>query len=404
MTVSTFKRASRIAAIELSEIVQIQEAAQKKRAEGHDVVALGTGEPDFGTPEHVKDAAIAAMRAEDTKYPKTAGNPPLREAIVEKFRRDNGLELDVSNVIASTGAKQVIFNALMATLEEGDEVIMPAPYWTSYSDMVTVCGGVPIVIPCGQDSGFKLSAERLEAAITDKTKWLMLNTPSNPSGAVYDVDEMQALGEVLDRHPHVWLMSDEIYEHLVYASNGFQSAWSILPQLNDRTLIINGVSKSYAMTGWRLGFGVGPTELISAMVVIQGNSTSGASSISQAAAVGALNGPQDLLAERRTSFEERRDMVVEGVNVCEGLNCVSPPGAFYVFPSCEGVIGKKTPDGQVLKDDADFCRYLLDSQALALVPGRAFGVPGYFRISYAYAKTDLEKAMVRLKAGCEVLV
>ena len=400
----TFQRASRIASIELSEIVQIQEAAAAKRAEGHDVIALGTGEPDFGTPEHVKEAAADAMRAEDTKYPKTAGNPPLREAIVEKFNRDNGLDLTVDNVIACTGAKQVIFNAFMATLEPGDEVIIPAPYWTSYSDMVKICGGVPVVIPCGAEAGFKLSAARFEAAITDKTKWLMLNTPSNPSGAVYNVEEMQALGEVLDRHPNIWLMSDEIYEHLVYASNGFQSAWSVLPQLNDRTIIINGVSKSYAMTGWRLGFGVSNPDLIKAMVVVQGNSTSGASSISQAAAVGALNGPQDLLAERRASFQERRDLVVEGVNACEGLTCDVPTGAFYVFPSCAAVIGKKTPDGKVIENDADFCSFLLDNQALALVPGRAFGVPGYFRISYAYAKSDLEQAMVRLKAATDLLV
>ena len=403
MTSFPFKRASRIASIELSEIVQIQEAAQKKRAEGHDVIALGTGEPDFGTPEHVKDAAIDAMRAEDTKYPKTAGNPALREAIVERFKRDNDIDLSVDNVIACTGAKQVIFNAFMATLEPGDEVIIPAPYWTSYSDMVKICGGVPVVIPCGLEEGFKLSPERFEAAITDRTKWLMLNTPSNPSGAVYNIDEMQALGEVLDRHPDIWLMSDEIYEHLVYASNGFQSAWSVLPQLNDRTIIINGVSKSYAMTGWRLGFGVTNPDLIKAMTVVQGNSTSGASSISQAAAVGALNGPQGLLAERKASFKERRDLVVEGVNACEGLTCDVPPGAFYVFPSCEGVIGKKTPEGKVIENDADFCSFLLEIQALALVPGRAFGVPGYFRISYAYAKSDLEKAMVRLKAACEAL-
>ncbi len=400
---TSFTRGERVASIEISEIVQISEAAARKRAAGEAVITLGTGEPDFDTPDHVKQAAVDAIWAGDTKYPATRGNPPLIDAILGKFRRENGLTFERDQIIVSAGAKQILFNALMASLSAGDDVIVPAPYWTTYLDMVTVCGGRPNVVTCSAENGFKLTPEQLEAAIGPDTRWLLLNTPGNPSGAVYSVAEMRALGAVLERHPRVWLMVDEIYEHIVYGADGFTSALQTLPRLADRMLIVNGVSKAYAMTGWRLGYGAGPAPLIKAMAVVQGQATSGACSISQAAATAALNGNQDFLADRCASFRERRDMMVAALNQSSGLSCQMPEGAFYLYPSCEGVLGLTTPGGAVLSTDADFCAYLLDAHGVAVVPGRAFGLPGHFRLSYAYSKELLESAAASIRTACGAL-
>ena len=400
MSSNAIHRASRLGSIGVSEIVQITERAKELRQSGRDVIGLGTGEPDFDTPDHIKEAATAAMRAGDTKYPVNVGSPALREAIQLKFKRENDLNFDLNQVIVSTGAKQVLFNCFMATLEPGDEVIIPAPYWTSYIDIVSVCGGVAKIIDSDKNTGFKINAAALEAAIGPRTRWLLLNTPSNPSGAAYNTDELRELTDVLRRHPHVCLIADEIYEHLVYGNFVFNSVRAVAPDLADRTLIVNGVSKAYAMTGWRLGYGAGPANLIAAMNAIQGQATSGASSISQAAAVAALNGPQELVGERRAAFSARRDRIVAKLNACEGINCLMPDGAFYVFPGCEGVYGKTTPDGKLLETDADFCSYLLDSEGVAVVPGRAFGTPGHFRISYAYAQKDLDEACTRIARAC----
>ena len=403
MSSRAINKAQRLGSIEVSEIVQISEHAKALRDQGRDVIGLGTGEPDFDTPEHVKEAAAVAMQAGDTKYPVTGGNPALRDAIRDKFKRENGLDFARDEIIVSTGAKQVLFNCFMATLDAGDEVIIPSPYWTSYVDIVGVCGGQPSIVTCGAETGFKMSGAALEAAITPKTRWLLLNTPSNPTGAAYNADELRELADVLLRHPHVGLVTDEIYEHLVYGNFVFHSARAIAPELADRTLIVNGVSKAYAMTGWRLGYGAGPKELIGYMTSIQGQITSGASSISQAAALAALTGPQDLLAERRAAFNGRRDRIVGQLNACAGIDCLTPDGAFYVFPSCEGALGRTTPKGEMLNTDADFCRYLLDAEGVAVVPGRAFGTPGHFRISYAYAQTALDDACARIARATAAL-
>lgn len=400
---AAFRRAERVSAIEISEIVQVSEAARRKQAAGEKVISLGTGEPDFDTPDYVKQAAVEAIWAGDTKYPATKGNPGLIEAIQGKFSRENDLTFQANEIIVSAGAKQILFNAFMATLSPGDEVVVPTPFWTTYLDMVTVCGGVARAAHSLEENGFKLTPEQLEAAITPRTRWLLLNTPSNPSGAVYSIAEMRAIGAVLDRHPHVWLMVDEIYEHIVFSSEGFQSALKTLPHLAGRMLVVNGVSKAYAMTGWRLGYGAGPADLIKAMAVVQGQSTSGACSISQAAARAALNGNQDFLVERCASFRERRDMMVSALNQSSGLSCGMPDGAFYLFPSCKGVFGQKTPSGRLIETDADFCSYVLEDHGIALVPGRAFGVPGYFRLSYAYSRELLEQAAAAIRAACGTL-
>lgn len=400
---SAFKRAERVSAIEISEIVQVSEAARQKRAAGQEVISLGTGEPDFDTPDYVKQAAVEAIWAGDTKYPATRGNPGLIEAIQGKFERENDLSFQADEIIVSAGAKQILFNAFMATLSPGDEVVVPTPFWTTYLDMVTVCGGIPKAAHSLEENDFKLTPEQLEAAITPRSRWLLLNTPSNPSGAVYSIAEMQAIGSVLERHPHVWLMVDEIYEHIVFSSEGFQSALKTLPHLAHRILVVNGVSKAYAMTGWRLGYGAGPAELIKAMAVVQGQATSGACSISQAAARAALNGNQDFLVDRCNSFRERRDMMVAALNQSSGLSCGMPDGAFYLFPSCKGVFGQTTPGGKVIENDADFCAYLLEDYGVAVVPGRAFGVPGYFRLSYAYSMDLLEQAATSIRTACGAL-
>lgn len=398
-----FQRAKCIDTIEISEIVQITEAANALKNEGHDIISLGTGEPDFDTPDHVKEAAHHAALKGQTKYTAVVGTKELRTAIQDKFKRENNLDFELNQIIVSSGAKQIIYNAMRASLNPGDEVIIPAPYWTTYSDIVQICGATPIVISCPMEHGFKLTPDLLTKSITKKTRWLMLNSPSNPTGALYTKCELQALCEVLKKHPNVWVVADEIYEHLTYAPAEFCSLMAACPEVSDRTLIVNGVSKSYAMTGWRLGYGAGPKELIAAMVAVQGQITSGASSISQAAAIAALNGDQQLISDRCDDFQKRRDYIVQTLNTIPDIDCLTPDGAFYVFPSCKALIGKKTPDGNKINSDADFCQYLLNSVGLAVVPGRAFGLSGHFRISFAYAQTSLEEAMRRLTLACSKL-
>jgi aspartate aminotransferase len=399
-----FVRADRLNGIELSLIVRIQERATALRAEGVDIIGLGTGEPDFDTPEHIKDAATQAMRDGITKYPPTAGTLVLRQAVVDKFARENSLTYATNEVIVSTGAKQVIFNAMMATLNPGDEVIVAAPYWGVYADIVRMCGGVAKILSCPAQDGFCLQPEALDAAIGPRTKWLMLNAPGNPSGATYDAPALGALLDVLDKHPQVWLMSDDIYEHIIYEPDRYAHPIAIRPDYWQRTLIVNGVSKAYAMTGWRIGYGAGPASLIGAMIAVQGHCTSGASSISQAAAVAALNGPQEGIGVRREAFRARRDIIVELLNRADGIDCLTPQGAFYVLPSCVGVLGKRTPSGDAIQSDLDFCQYVLDAEGVAVIPGADFGAPNHFRISYAYAEASLKEACARIERACAALV
>lgn len=390
------QKAKRIDGMALSEIVAISEQAGRMRAEGRDVLALSTGEPDFPTPKHVCDAAFRAMQDGQTRYPPTAGTPALRAAIAQTA----GVE--AANVVVSTGAKQVLANVFLATLNEGDEVVVPTPYWTSYSDIIALAGGSSQLVSCPADAGFKMTPDQLEAAITPRTRWVLLNSPSNPSGAVYSAAELQALGAVLARHPQVWIASDEIYDLICYVP--FTSFRQACPDLAARTLVINGVSKSHAMTGWRIGWGIGPVALIEAMIAVQGQLTSGACSISQAAALAALTEDQSHLAVRQTEFKARRDDVVAALNKIPGIDCLLPDGAFYVFPSCAALLGHRTPDGTRIETDADFCAYVLAATGLALVPGRAFGLPGHFRLSYAYARRDLTDGCARLKQAVDGLI
>ena len=387
---TAFQRADRISGLSLSEIVQISERARLLRGEGHEVIALSTGEPDFPTPPHVIAAARKAAENGETKYPPTAGTVDLRDAIAG----DNAVERD--NVIVSTGAKQVLANAMLATLDPGDEVVIPTPFWTSYSDIVEMAGGRVVTVPCPMEEDFKLSPEKLDRAITDKTRWIMLNSPSNPSGAIYSAVEIEALVEVLDRHPHVWVLSDEIYEHLSYEN--FASFAKVAPSLRERLLVVNGVSKAFAMTGWRIGWGIGPAGLIKAMTAVQGQITSGACSIAQAAAHAALTGDRLLLAERRREFEARRDLAVERLNAIPGISCPIPDGAFYVFPNIRDLI-----ETGGFEDDAAVCDWLLTEAHVAIVPGRAFGLPGHARISFAYAQADLENGLGRIAQAVSTL-
>ncbi|RCW23980.1 aspartate aminotransferase [Ciceribacter lividus] len=380
-----FRRASRIASLEISEIVQLAERSAVLRAEGRDVISFATGEPDFPTPQHVVEGAHAAALAGKTRYPATVGTPELRAAIA----KINGVT--PKEVIVSTGAKQVLANAMLATLEPGDEVIMPAPYWTSYSDIVSMAEGRPVVVPCPMTEGFKLSPAALEAQITPRTRWLMLNSPSNPSGAIYGRQEIKALAEVLARYPNVWIVADEIYEHLNFVP--FHSFTAVAPELSERTLIVNGVSKAYSMTGWRIGWGIGPTELIKAMGAVQGQITSGACSIAQAAALAALTGDQALLDDRRATLLARRDKVVSALNAVPGIECPVPDGAFYAFPNIEGAMAACG-----FSSDAEFCAWLLDEAGIAIVPGRAFGLPGHARLSFAYSDKELDAGLARISA------
>ena len=376
--------------------------AELKR-EGRDIIGLGAGEPDFDTPNNIKLAAAAAIDAGQTKYTPIPGTLALREAICAKFQRDNGLNYTPDQVIVSCGGKQVIYNAFMATLDPGDEVIVPAPYWVSYPDMVLLAEGTPVFVDGIEENGFKITPEDLEAAITPKTKWVLLNSPSNPTGAAYTREEMKGLTDVLIRHEHVWVMTDDMYEHVVYDDFEFTTPAEIEPGLFDRTITLNGHSKVYAMTGWRVGYGAGPVELIKAMTVVQSQSSTHTSSISQAAAVEALNGPQDFIAPHNEMFKNRRDLVVSMLNQAEGITCLTPEGAFYVYPSCAGTIGRTTPDGRKIEKDSDFCAYLLESEGVAVVPGVAFGLEPYFRISYATSDEALEEACKRIQRACGAL-
>lgn len=378
-------------------------AAEMKRA-GHDVIALGAGEPDFDTPDHIKAAAIRALEAGHTKYTAVDGIVELKEAICAKFKRENDLDYVPAQVSVSSGGKQVLHNALMATLNPGDEVIIPAPYWVSYPDMVLLAGGTPVFVPCAIETGFKMTPEALETAITPKTKWLMFNAPSNPTGAVYSRDEIKALTDVLMRHPHVWVMTDDIYEHLVYDGVRFHTPAQVEPGLMDRTLTMNGMSKAYCMTGWRLGYGAGPEVLIRAMRKMQSQSTSAPCSLSQWAAVEALNGPQDFIAENNIAFVRRRNLVVAGLNACPGITCPVPDGAFYVYPSIAECLGKTSAGGVLIDNDEAFATALLEEHGVAVVFGAAFGLSPHFRVSYATSDAELTEAMVRIRAFCEGLV
>ena len=370
---------------------------------GRDIIGLGAGEPDFDTPSHIKEAAIAALVAGETKYTPVPGTIELRQAICEKFERENGLTYTPDQITVGCGGKQVIFNAFMASLDKGDEVVVPAPYWVSYPDIVALAEGVPVFVEGHEDRDFKISASQLEEVITPNTKWVMLNSPSNPTGAAYTNYELKALTDVLVSHDKVWLMTDDIYEHVTYDDFEFTTPLEVEPSLYDRTLILNGHSKVFSMTGWRVGYGAGPIELIKAMNNIQSQSTTHTSSISQAAAIAALNGPMDFLSEWLAAFKKRRDLVVKLLNQAEGITCRIPDGAFYVFPSCRGAIGKQTSSGKVIRNDTDFVAELLDAEGVAVVQGAAFGLEPYFRISYATSEELLKEACMRIKRFCSSL-
>lgn len=395
--------ADRLKRIKPSPTIAVSNKAAELKAAGQDIIGLGAGEPDFDTPDFIKDGAIAAIKAGQTKYTAVDGTPALKDAIIAKFKRDNNLTYARDQITVGTGGKQVLYNALMASVNPGDEVIIPAPYWVSYPDMTILAEGTPVFVECTKEHNFKLQAKDLAKAITPKTKWLILNSPSNPSGAAYTWDEMKALTDVLVKHPHVYIMTDDMYEHLVYGDFKFCTPAEVEPKLYDRTLTCNGISKSYAMTGWRIGYAGGPKELIKAMAAVQSHSTSNPSSISQAAAVTALNGDQSFLKPRNEAFAQRRDLVVKMLNDCEGLECLTPEGAFYVYPSCAGVIGKTTPQGKTIQTDEDFVTYLLESQGVACVQGAAFGLSPYFRISYATSNEALTEACKRIQKACASL-
>ena len=392
--------AARLARVKPSATIAISAKANAMKAAGKSVIALSFGEPDFDTPQNIKDAAIRAIQSGDTKYTAVDGTPKLKEAIIAKFQRENGLAYNAKQITVGTGGKQVIFNAFMATLSPGDEVIIPAPYWVSYPEMVLLAEGNPVIVPCPQENGFKMRAADLEKAITPRTKWVLLNSPSNPTGAAYTRAELKALTDVLVRHPQVWVLTDDMYEHLVYDDFEFSTPAQIEPALYDRTLTMNGVSKTYCMTGWLIGYAGGPEKLIKAMGDVQSQSTSNPCSISQAAAVEALNGPQDFIAPNNATFKSRRDLVVKMLNAAQGLSCPTPEGAFYVYPSCAGLIGAKTPAGTTLGNDEDVITYLLEAQGIAVVHGAAFGLSPHFRVSYAASTELLEQACARIQQAC----
>ncbi len=383
-----------------SATIAVTDKARALKAAGRNVIGLGTGEPDFDTPENIKQAAIKAIQDGKTKYTDVTGIPELKEAIIAKFKRENELSYKPNQIIVGTGGKQVLYNALMATINPGDEVIIPAPYWVSYPEMVSLAGGEPVPVVCTAETGFKLKASDLAKAITPKTKWLILNSPSNPTGAAYTRAELKAITDVLVKHPHVWVMTDDMYEHLVYDEFEFTTPAQIEPKLYGRTLTVNGVSKAYCMTGWRIGYAGGPVELIKAMATIQSQSTSNPSSIAQWASVEALNGPQDFIPVNNKVFKERRDLVVSMLNQASGLDCPRPEGAFYVYPSCAGTIGKTAPSGKKLADDQDFVTELLEAEGVAVVQGSAFGLGPAFRVSYATKTSDLEEACKRIQRFC----
>ncbi|ALL68418.1 Aspartate aminotransferase [Paraburkholderia caribensis MBA4] len=396
-----FKHSDALSRISPSATIAITQKARDMRASGrNNILSLSIGEPDFDTPEHVCEAARAAIAAGSTRYPPVSGVPVLKEAVSAKFTRDNGLRYAINQVLVSAGAKQVIANALMATLNSGDEVLIPTPYWVSYPQLTQLCGARPVFLATKASDGFLLQADILEAAITPRTRWLILNSPSNPSGAVMDRQALARLGEVLQRHPHVWILTDDIYEHLIYTDTPYSTIAQVCPDLFDRTLTVNGVSKAYAMTGWRIGFAGGPAPLIKAMELVQSQLSGGASSIAQWAAAAALNGPQDFIHECRTSFRIRRDRLVAALREIKHMDCEMPEGAFYAFPSCEAFLGCATSQGKVLKTDEDFVSELLDKTGVAAVHGSAFGSPGYFRISYAASSDVLDEACGRISDFC----
>ena len=392
--------ADALSRVKPSATIAMTQKARELKAKGVDVISLSVGEPDFDTPDHIKEAAIDAIRRGETKYPPVSGIVPLREAIVKKFKRENGLDYKASQTIVGTGGKHVIYNALLATLNPGDEVVIPRPYWVSYPEMVVLCGGTPVFVETDMAHDFKLQAEDLERAISPKTKWIILNSPSNPSGAAYTRDELKAVTDVLMRHPHVWVLTDDMYEHLTYGDFAFVTPAQVEPGLYERTLTMNGVSKAYAMTGWRIGYAAGPEPLIKAMDFVQGQQTSGASSISQWAAVAALDGTQEHLARFKAAFQERRDLVVSMLNQSSGLKCPTPEGAFYVYPSCAELIGRKTETGKTIETDEDFVTELLQAEGVAAVHGSAFGLGPNLRISYATSNTALEEACRRIQRFC----
>lgn len=400
---SELKPAARVSRISASPSALASQRARELKTAGEDVIALSSGEPDFQPPPHVIEAAHQAMVNGDTKYTTMSGTAALKAAVIEKFKRDNGLEYTPSEVMVSTGAKQVIFNAIMATVEPGDEVIIPTPFWIAYEQVVQLANGTAKLIQCSAESGFKLDAETLERHITPATKWLVINSPSNPSGAVYTRDDLRALADVLLRHPHVWVMTDDIYEHIVFDGKTCATIAAVEPSLKDRTIVINGVSKTYAMTGFRIGFCGGPAPLLAEMLKMQSQATSGPSSVGQAAAVAALSGPQDVVSERAQAFQDRRDLVVSMLNQATGIQCRSPEGAFYVYPSCADLIGKTTPGGKRIENDKDFVMYLMDEFGVATVHGAAYGLSPHFRISFAASTDDLTRACERIQEAAAAL-
>ena len=373
------------------------------KAQGRDLIGLAAGEPDFDTPEHIQEAARAAMRAGATRYTAAEGAIPVREAVLRKFKRENGLNYALEEIIVSAGAKQVIYNALMATIDAGDEVIIPVPAYPTYGEVTTLCGGVPTYVMCTQERGFKIVPQQLADAITPRTKWLVLCSPSNPTGAAYTEDELRLLAQVLEKHPHVWVMTDDIYEHLLFNGERFATMAAAAPHLQDRTLTVNGVSKAYCMTGWRIGYGGGPRSLIKSMITLQSQATSGPCSISQMAALAALDGPQDFLAKHQAIYRERRDRVVQALNAAEHISCNLPDGAFYALASCRDALGRITPDGYSIESDTAFCSYLLDEAGVVVVPGSVFGMAGFFRVSYAADTADLEHACQRINSATSKL-
>ncbi|MFL2888098.1 MAG: pyridoxal phosphate-dependent aminotransferase [Pelagibacteraceae bacterium] len=388
--------------IKPSPTIAVTQKAKELKASGKDIIGLGAGEPDFDTPDNIKQAAIKAIKEGDTKYTAVDGTPKLKNAIVKKFKRENNLDYQIDQITVGTGGKQVIYNAMMATLNEGDEVIIPAPYWVSYPDIVLLAGGKPVILECNEKQGFKINPSELEKSITKKTKWIILNSPSNPTGACYSEKDIKEIGKILEKHSHVFILSDDIYEHVIYGNFEFFTIAQI-DNLKDRVLTMNGVSKAYSMTGWRIGYAAGPKEIIKAIAKIQSQSTTNPSSISQAAAVEALNGVQNFIKERAISFRERRDFVVNALNAIEGIECLNPDGAFYVFPSCKGLIGKKDSKGKEIKKDTDFVQSLLENNGIAVVQGSAFGLEGFFRISYATSMENLKKALEKISIFCKSL-
>ena len=388
--------------IKPSPTIAVTQKARELKASGKDIIGLGAGEPDFDTPENIKQAAIKAIKDGDTKYTAVDGTPALKNAIINKFKRENNLEYQINQITVGAGGKHVIYNAMVATLNEGDEVIVPAPYWVSYPDIVLLAGGTPIILECTEKQGFKINPSELEKIITNKTKWIILNSPSNPTGACYSENDIREIAKVLEKHPQVNILSDDIYEHVTYENFKFFTIAQI-ESLKDRVLTMNGVSKAYSMTGWRIGYAAGPKEIIKAIAKIQSQSTTNPSSISQAAAVEALNGTQDFIKERANSFQERRNFVVKALNEIDGIECLNPDGAFYVFPSCKGLMGKKDTNGNELKKDTDFVQSLLENSGVAVVQGSAFGLEGFFRISYATSMENLKKALEKISSFCKSL-